>query len=706
MSGSTGSNIKTGSNRLANEKSPYLLQHSLNPVNWYPWSDEAFDKAHREDKPIFLSIGYSTCHWCHVMEHESFEDEQIAGLMNDLFVSIKVDREERPDIDNIYMTVCQILTGSGGWPLTILMTPDKKPFYAATYIPKESRYGQVGMLELIPRIKEIWQKRRSEVLKSANQVIEALEQSATAADSGELGEPILTAAYEEFRKNFDQDFGGFGAAPKFPAPHNFLFLLRYWKRTGEATALEMIERTLQAMRLGGIHDHLGFGFHRYSTDIQWRVPHFEKMLYDQALMAIAYIETYQATGKSEYKEVAKEIFAYITRDLTDPKGAFYSAEDADSDGVEGKFYLWTEEEIRTVLSPEDSDLVIRLFNIKQEGNFGDDSKEQKTSNNILYLSKPISVHASDMRIPLEELSSQIERARADLVDYRNKRVHPHKDDKILTDWNGLMVAAFSLGAQILEEPRYAEIARRAVNFILGNLRAADGRLLHRYRDGQAAMQANLDDYAFLIWGLLNLYETTFDVRYLRDALELNGDMLDHFWDDHEGGLHFTADDAEELPIRQKEIYDGAIPSGNSVAALNLIRLGRITGNVNYEMMAERICNIFSSQVRRAPQAFTMLLSAFDYALGPSWDIVIVGRTSAEDTKEMLKAIRSKFIPNKIIIVRPSSQDSPELVHFADFIRHQTSIHGHATAYICRNYSCEMPTTDVSKMMELLEGKES
>jgi uncharacterized protein YyaL (SSP411 family) len=698
-------NGKVQYNRLINEKSPYLLQHAANPVDWYPWGEEAFEKARKEDKPIFLSIGYSTCHWCHVMENESFQDSDLAALMNDTFVSIKVDREERPDIDNIYMTVCQMITGSGGWPLTIIMTPDKKPFYVGTYIPRESRFGLIGLSELVPRIKEIWQTRRDEIAKTADQIAEALARTTSSSPpDSDLGEPVLKAAFEQYEYSFDRRFGGFGSAPKFPAPHNFLFLLRYRKRAGEDAALKMTEKTLSAMRLGGIYDHLGYGFHRYSTDVQWLVPHFEKMLYDQALMAMAYIETYQATGKEEFKDIAREIFTYVLRDMTDTSGGFYSAEDADSEGVEGKFYIWSADEIRKALEPDDARLAMMIFNVNEEGNFDEPIQQGKTGQNILHLTKPLPGTASEMGIPYDELMARLEKIRSCLFEVRNLRIHPRKDDKILTDWNGLMIAALALGGQVFDEPLYVDAARKAVAFIMANMRGPDGRLYHRYREKEAAMHGTIDDYAFLIWGLLNLYEATFDIRYLRDALELNGDMLDHFWDKRDGGFFFTADDAEKLPVRRKEVFDAAIPSGNSVAALNLFRLARITGEIDYEARAERTITISADQVRQAPQAFTMLLCALDFELGPSYEIVIVGRPTADDTHQMLKAIRTRFIPNKIVIVKPAGHDSPDVVHFADFIKAQTGIEGKATAYICRNYSCDLPTNDISKLVELLDRK--
>jgi len=459
-------NSNDDKNHLANEKSPYLLQHADNPVDWYPWGEEAFTKAKEEDKPIFLSIGYSTCHWCHVMEEESFEDTAVANLMNDAFVCIKVDREERPDIDNIYMTVCQLLTGGGGWPLTIIMTPDKKPFFAGTYFPKESRFGRQGLMELIPQLKDAWKNQRDKILKSAGEVTQLLESYTGDAAGTELDESTLNLTYNQLLERYDKQFGGFGTAPKFPTPHHLLYLLRYWKRTGNEKALEMVENTLRSMRRGGIYDQVGFGFHRYSTDFQWHLPHFEKMLYDQALLAIAYTEGYQATGKREYRNTAEEIFTYVLRDMTSPKGGFYSAEDADSEGEEGKFYLWSDAELRNVLGAKDADRFIKIFNVEATGNFVDQSMGDKTGTNILYLKKTTGEISAELKIPLEKVEIFINSSREKLFKHREKRIHPYKDDKILTDWNGLMISALAKGSQVFNEPRYEIAARNAVDFIL------------------------------------------------------------------------------------------------------------------------------------------------------------------------------------------------------------------------------------------------
>ena len=694
---------KKNQNKLACEKSPYLLQHADNPVNWYPWGNEAFKKAIRENKPIFLSIGYSTCHWCHVMAHESFEDPQIAELMNDAFVSIKVDREERPDIDMLYMSVCQMMTGTGGWPLTIIMTPEKEPFFAGTYVPKETRLGRLGMLEIIPRIKEIWTTRRDEALNSASQITAALQKAASPEPSQELDEAILHVAFDQLRDRFDDEYGGFGEEPKFPTSHNLLFLLRYWKRTRDKKALDMVEKTLQAMRYGGIYDQVGFGFHRYSTDRQWLVPHFEKMLYDQALISMAYIEAFQATGKEEYAQSANEIFDYVLRDMTAPDGGFYSAEDADSEGEEGKFYLWTYAEITQILTPDEADLSTKVFNIRQNGNFADETPGSQLGRNILHLTKPLKEIASELNVLELELREHLESIRRKLFAYRNKRIHPNKDDKILTDWNGLMAAALAMGARVLVEPRYAAAAEQSIGFIFDKMFSTEGQLLHRYRDGEAALPAHLDDYAILIQAMMDLFETTFDVDYLKKALKLNEYLLKHFWDDKNGGFYFTADDGEHLLIHQKEIYDGAVPSGNSIAMRNLLRLGRMTANYDLEQKASKIGRAFFDKVRKSASAYTQLMIAVDFAVGPSYEVVIAGDPQAGDTGKMLRTVQQEFIPNKVVIFVPAGSDSSDIKHIAPFTRNQSTIEGKATAYVCVNYTCKLPTTNLDTMLSSLNS---
>jgi hypothetical protein len=680
-----------------------LLQHADNPVDWYPWGVEAFEKARKEDKPVFLSIGYSTCHWCHVMAHESFEDPEVARLMNQAFVSIKVDREERPDIDSVYMSACQMMTGGGGWPLSIIMTPDKRPFFAATYIPRETRFGLVGMLELIPRIRELWATRRGEALGLSSKIATVLQETSRDKPGRELDEATVGLAYEQLAKRFDEQHAGFSGAPKFPTPHNLLFLLRYWKRHGNKEALDMVERTLQAMRRGGIYDQVGFGFHRYSTDSQWLVPHFEKMLYDQAMLAMAYTEVYQTTGKEDYGKTARETLTYVLRDMTAPEGGFYSAEDADSEGEEGKFYLWTKEEVRQAVANEELDFVVNVFNIEKDGNFVEQATGGRTGVNILHVRKSLAQLASDLNLSQHDLQKRLEAIRRKLFAHRERRVRPMKDDKILTDWNGLMIAALAKGAQAFDEPGYAEAARHAASFVLENMRRPDGRLWHRYRDGQAGVQANLDDYAFLVWGLLELYEAIFDAKYLEVAVELTVDMLRHFWDRDGGGLYLTPEGGESPLVRKKEIYDGAIPSGNSVAMLNLLRLGRLTATPDWEEKAAAIGRAFSRSVEQSPSAHTQLMVALDFGLGPCYEVVIAGSAHAEDTRAMLKALRTRFLPNKVVLLNTGEEGSPGISQLGAFTRDQPSIGGKATAYVCLNYSCKSPTTDISKMLELLNA---
>ncbi|NHI93895.1 MAG: thioredoxin domain-containing protein [Candidatus Lokiarchaeota archaeon] len=675
------------SNRLINEKSPYLLQHAYDSVDWYPWGEDAFEKARKENKPIFLSIGYSTCHWCHVMHSKSFSNEIIANLLNETFVSIKVDREERPDIDNIYMQVCQMMTGSGGWPLSIIMNFEKKPFFAATYIPPEQ------MMALIPHIKELWKSKQYEVMNAADEVILNLRLQIREQKGENLNEELLKVTYDQLSKKFDSKNGGFSLAPKFPTPHNLLFLLRYWKRYKDEKALFMVEHTLEKMRQGGIYDHIGFGFARYSTDPYWLVPHFEKMLYDQALMALVYIEAYQITKKKEYEKIAREIFTYVMRDMTSPEGGFYSAEDADSEGEEGKFYLWSLNELHDILDEEELNLVKRIFNVQESGNFIEQIEGEKNGLNIIHLTKPLK--------ELELVSDKINRIRNKLFDIREKRVHPGKDDKILTDWNGLMISVFALGSIIFKDYKLAKVAEKAANFILDNLKNTNGKLLHRFKDGDASIPAMIDDYAFLIWGLLELYEANYNTFYLREAFELNKVMINHFWDQENGGFFFTADDNEELLVRKKEAYDGAIPSGNSVAMLNLLRLGTINGDLELIRKADELGKVFSNQLRNNPSSHTFFMIALDYKIGPSYLVVIAGKKNAPDTNEMLDALISRFIPNKFIILNLLDEENFELTKISEIIQNQIPIDGKATAYICFNYTCKDPTIDIERMLELM-----
>lgn len=687
-------------NRLIKEKSPYLLQHAYNPVDWYPWGEEAFEKARKENKPVFLSIGYSTCHWCHMMAHESFEDEEVAGLMNEAFVSIKVDREERPDIDNIYMTVCQIILGRGGWPLNIIMTPGKKPFFAGTYIPKNTRFNQIGMLELVPRIKEIWEQQHEEVLDSAEKITSTIQEMIKESSGEGLGEEVIEEVYEELLSSFDTEYGGFSGAPKFPTPHKISFLLRYWRRSRNPEALHMAEYTLDKMRRGGIYDHLGSGFHRYSTDSMWLLPHFEKMLYDQALTAIAYTEAYQVTGKDLYKETAEGILDYVLRDLTSPEGGFYCGEDADVEREEGKYYLWTLEEIRSILDPEDSELIIKMFNLREEGNFEEEIRGRETGTNLFYMARSPGSLAAKMKIPVEEVEKKVKAAREKLLKARYERKRPSLDDKILTDWNGLMIAAFAKGYQVFGEQRYLKAAEKAADFILMALYSPGDGLLHRYRDGVAGISGTSDDYAFLIHGLLELYEAGFKMRYLKAAVSLNSELLECFWDPVNGGLYFTANDSEALIFRKKEFMDSAIPTGNSFEMLNLLRLSRIIADPGLEETADKLERAFSKQIMKAPSGYTQFLSAFDFRLGPSYEVIISGKAEASDTEQMLKELWSYFVPNKVLIFRPE-REKPEITELAKYTEEQIPIEGKATAYVCQNYECQLPTTEIREMLRML-----
>ncbi|MEM7033936.1 MAG: thioredoxin domain-containing protein [Chloroflexota bacterium] len=699
-------------NRLIDEKSPYLLQHAYNPVDWFPWGEEAFAQAAAEDKPIFLSIGYSTCHWCHVMEDESFEDEEVAALMNEAFISVKVDREERPDIDGIYMTVAQLTGNRGGWPLTIIMTPDQRPFFVATYIPKESRFQRTGMVDLIPQLTEVWQTRRADVLDYGDRIVEALQAPQSAQISGFnqagpselLGTNTLASAYNQLQQRFDPVHGGFSTAPKFPAPHNMLFLLRYWQRTGDEQALHMVETTLRAMRQGGVYDQIGYGFHRYSTDERWKLPHFEKMLYDQAMLSMAYTETYQATEDDWYQQIAREIFTYVLRDMTAETGSFYSAEDADSEGEEGIFYMWGVAELQTLLGDEDANLIITMSKMSQQGNFLEEATRAPIGRNIIYWDETLPDVAAALGLTPNELTARFERIRPMLFEAREKRIHPHKDDKILTDWNGLMIAALAKAGRAFEEPAYIEAASQSADFVLATLKREDGRLLHRYRDGEAAILANVDDYAFLIWGLLELYEATFNLTYLEEAIALNAELETYFWDEDAGAFYFTPDDGETLIARQKVIYDGAIPSGNSIAMMNLLRLGRITADASYEARAYQVSQTFQAQITAGPTAYTQLMSALEFGVGPSYEVIIVGEENGADTEAMLTALRDQYVPNKVVLLRSPHDDDP-LVQLADYTKYYYAIDEQATAYVCQNYICEFPTTDPAKMVTLLYNDE-
>ena len=693
-------------NRLADEQSPYLRQHKDNPVDWYPWGEVAFTKAREEDMPIFLSIGYSTCHWCHVMERESFEDEAVAQVLNDGFVPIKVDREERPDVDSIYMDVCQMMRGQGGWPLTVLLTPERKPFFAATYLPKEGRFQQTGLMDLLPRVRTLWQNDREKLLNDAEEVTDLLRRSTEEEGGGDApGPQLLSDAARQLSRQFDRTHGGFGSAPKFPAPHNLLFLLRHWHRTGEERALDMVMETLDQMRLGGLFDQVGYGFHRYSTDQQWTLPHFEKMLYDQAMHVLAYTEAYQATGADRYEMTAREVIAYVLRDLQAPAGGFYSAEDADSENEEGEmeegaFYVWSTDAVRDLLDADLAELVIDVYNLSPEGNYQEESTGKRTGKNVLHLDRSLAEEADRREMDEGVLRERLDTARAALLEARADRPRPGLDDKVLTDWNGLMVAALATAARAFGEPEYEAAARQTAQFLQDEMHDAEGRLLHRYRDGDAGIRATLDDYAFLTWGLLELYETTFEPQWLRAARDHMEACLDRFWDAERGGFYMTPDDGEALIVRPKDANDGAMPSGNSVQLMNLLRLARFTGRTEFEDTAAALSRWAGSSARSRPTGFTALLMGLDWALGTPREIVVAGEQDADDTQALLTVLRETYSPTTVPLHRPPG-DAPDITDLAPFTAAQTPRDGQAAAYVCRDFQCEAPTTDPDRLRKQL-----
>lgn len=687
-------------NHLVFEQSPYLLQHATNPIDWYPWGEAAFAKAKRENKPIFLSIGYSTCHWCHVMERESFADAEVAQLMSSYFVAVKVDREERPDVDSVYMQVCQYTSRSCGWPLNVILTPERKPFFVGTYLPKKERFGRPGMLELLPHVNRIWREREGEVQNLADRMVTALQaKPQTDGSPKDLDKATLQLAYQQLSTLYDAEHGGMGRAPKFPKPLMLSYLLRYWKRTGDPKALEMVEHTLQAIRRGGIYDHVGFGFHRYATDEIWLLPHFEKMLYNQALLLMVYTEAYQVTGKALYAQTAQEIATYVRHDMTAPEGGFYSAEDADSEGEEGIFYLWTTAEVEQILGAEAAALFKDVYTLMPGGNF-DDGKTVKQ--NIPHLTESMAEAAKRLQMPEAALRQRLEASRKQLFAARKKRIHPFKDDKILTDWNGLMIAALAKAGQGLNTPGYVATAKKAADFLLRSLRDEDGRLRKRYRQGEAGLTAHINDYAYVIWGLLELYEATFEVPYLQKAIDLQHLMLKSFWDEQQGGFFYTAHDSEKLLTRRKDAFDMALPSGNSVAALNLLRLERMMANTTFADKAVALFRAFAGEVSQSPSSHTLMMSATDFALGPSFEVVISGQPGSPDTEAMLSALRQHFLPHKVVVFRPGDTPSPPIAAVAPFTQTQKPLKGKATAYVCQNYICNKPTTDPQVMLSALD----
>jgi len=669
-------------NRLAAEKSPYLRQHAENPVDWFPWGDAAFAKALTEDKPVFLSIGYSTCHWCHVMAHESFEDAEVAKALADGFVAVKVDREERPDVDAVYMAACQALSGRGGWPLTILMFPDGRPFFAATYLPKTGAPGRPGLLDILAAARQAWDGRRGELESATGRILEHLRESAP-APAGVPGPDIFGKALDQLARSFDAARGGFGPAPKFPSPHILLFLLDQAARTGDPAPRAMAEQTLAAMALGGIHDHIGHGYHRYATDADWLVPHFEKMLSDQAMLLLAHAETAHAASdagtQAFHRQAALDLAGYMDRALSAPDGGFFTAEDADSEGVEGKFYVWTTHEVRAALPPDDAAFFINLFNMTDDGNFLDESTRRKTGANIPHLAQPVRQWAAARGLDPDAVAARAEAVRQRLFAVRELRVHPHRDEKILADINGLAIAALARAARLLDRPELAKRAQAAADFVLTHMRDDKGRLLHRFCDGQAAVPGFLDDYAFLAWGLFELHQTTLDPASLANALALADILAVRFADHTRGGFFLTADDAESLALRPKDLFDAAVPSGNAVALFLLTALGRLAHRPDLEDAARTVIPALAPLAADYPAGFTHFLSALAFATDPDALATLTGDPNAPDTMALLAALRRAAIPG--LLINFVAQDGP------------------ARVALCRDRTCLPPVGSV----EALEG---
>ncbi len=703
-------------NRLAQEKSPYLLQHQHNPVDWYPWGEAAFEKAKRENKPIFLSIGYSTCHWCHVMERESFENEEIADVLNKYFVSIKVDREERPDLDRVYMSYVQAVTGSGGWPMSVWLTPDLKPFFGGTYFPPTDRWGRPGFKTLLLKIAESWEKDRDTILavseRAAYQLAEIANQMAD-AERLELTPQVFERAAASFAHSFDSAWGGFGGAPKFPRPVCLNFLFNYYHRSGDRQALEMALFTLRKMAAGGIHDHIsvigrgGGGFARYSTDRYWHVPHFEKMLYDNAQLAISYLEAYQLTGDAFYADVARDIFNYVQHDMTDPRGAFYSAEDADSrptpdadHTAEGAFYVWEKAEIDRILGAEVSEIFCTLYGVQPEGNVENDPHHEFTRKNVLIQRFSLEELAQRFGKSVQALQHLLHEAKAKLFEARLQRPRPHLDDKVLVSWNGLMISAFAKGFMVLEEAAYLQAAQRAADFILNTLyQPTSHTLLRRYRDGEAGIEGKLDDYAFFVQGLLDLYEASLEPRYLFAAIGLTEKMQQLFEDTEHGGFFSSHAHDASIIVRMKEDHDGAEPSPNSIAVLNLLRLAQMTNRHSFYLSAQNTLKYFSQLLDKAPSYMPQMLVALSFYLQKPKQIILSGRLDDPDMMALRRTIYRPYLPNKIIL-----HAAPELANQFEFLQNIVAHHSETpTAFVCIDYACQLPTHEAEVLAQLLQS---
>lgn len=673
---------------MINETSPYLLQHAHNPVDWYAWGDEAFERAKAEDKPVLVSIGYSACHWCHVMEHESFEDEATAAIMNENFINIKVDMEERPDVDRIYMDFVQMTTGSGGWPLNVFLSPEKLPFFGGTYFPPVNRYNMPSFQRVLLSVAEMWQNKRDDLLTPANEVLSEMRRLGSEENAGEsLSESLSDAAFQGLARYFDKTNGGFGGAPKFPPSMSLEFLLRYYHRTKNEKALEMVTKTAEKMAQGGIYDQLGGGFHRYSVDAVWLVPHFEKMLYDNAQLVRLYLHVFQATGDEFYKRIATETLDYVKREMTDAEGGFYSSQDADSEGTEGKFFVWTPSEIEEILGSEVAQIFNFYYDVSEEGNF-----EEKNIPNVNYTREAT---AKALKITPERLHEALETGRAKLFTAREKRVKPFRDEKVLTAWNGLMLAAFAESSAILNRPDYLEIARINADFIINNLQTG-GLLLRTWKDGRAKLNAYLEDYANFADALVELYQVSGDAKYLREAARLADLLISEFWDEERGGFYFTANDHEELLLRKKDYFDNATPSGNSVAADVLLKLAKLTGEEKYERYGVTVLQLAAAQARRYPQGFGRILSTLEFYFNPTKEIVILG-----DSGELKSEVWREYLPNKIVVLAESAGEDSE---FIPLLQSRELIDGQPTAYVCENFACQKPVTGVEDLREQLSGQ--
>jgi uncharacterized protein YyaL (SSP411 family) len=708
-------------NRLAGEKSPYLLQHAHNPVDWYPWGEEAFAKARREAKPIFISVGYSTCHWCHVMERESFENVEIAKIMNDHFVCIKVDREERSDVDRVYMAFVQASTGGGGWPMSVWLTPDLMPFYGGTYYPSEEKFGLPAFPKVLEQISAFWANDREKLVKQGGSFVDAMRRQATAAptETAALDQTLLTKGYDAFAAGFDAKEGGFSRSPKFPRPVTLTFLFHTYAREGTNSkigmrALEMATFTLRKMAAGGIHDHLGGGFHRYSVDAYWHVPHFEKMLYDQAQLSQSYLDAFQITRDPLFEQVARGVLDYVRRDLTDASGGFYSAEDADSvfehgkpEHGEGAFYVWKAEEIERLLGKPAAEIFSFRYGVKAKGNApdGSDPHDEFVGKNILNQHESLEATAGKFKLSPNETAKRLDESRQKLLAARAKRPRPHLDDKIITAWNGLMISAFARAHQVLDDPAYLEVATRSATFVRGNLyEAKSGGLIRSYRQGASTVKGFVDDYAFLIQGLLDLYEASFDVQWLRWAMQLQEKQDALFWDAEQGGYFSMGSEDKSIVVRMKEDHDGAEPSPNSVSALNLLRLSQMTDNAGWRKRGEKTLAFFSASLNESPQSLPQMLVALDFHLAKPRQIVIAGTPKAPDTRVMLRVTHRLFLPNRILLLADGAAGQEFLSSSVEFLKSVKPLSDKATAYVCENYVCQLPTDDPATLEKLLVGK--